>query len=578
MGIRWPDHSSRALLDTGAQGCIVSSKLVSRLGLNVQPSEEEAVGIGGLNVPDIRGQTNFEFTLGSTCTGVSYQVSAVVLDEVVGNSSVWRPQDLPEGDTVIYGSVLSEVLQRFWESEEPPTADRRKPEDDECELFYQYNTARCPSGRFEWPFNECRAPLGPPDRGLRVNVRQLVPKPNPAFLLERYGSLDKLLGVTGWIKRFVNNCRKPQAERNFTPVLSPAERNAALCSLVRVVQAEHFEEEWRCAASRDVGGGGGEMSGVVLPHAPLSAAEALSSLLWQPYECRSPPLARSRTDGALVLAGGGAGGPLTAAAPARAPAQSPNGGRHACASYRATTPRHEMRLPVPAPAPLRKSDSVSVRVPGEPSRQNVSSVNIVQVQDAPSCNVNSAVQTERERSVVSAECQTEEPRRRRARRPRAPRQKRPIKPNNFCFGVTSVSPKVYLYSGWCTWWFTLGQVLQTFDVFLPAEASHQAEQLLLCSHVYISYSLPVELVVHLAVCSRYSKPSMSVRQQKRLIKLNNFCFGIISCIFYRYFSWAPVGVPGGLHQLLQTFDVYCAGEVSHQAEQLLLWNHILYLL
>ncbi|KAI5641772.1 hypothetical protein NE865_06076 [Phthorimaea operculella] len=47
----------------------------------------------------------------------------------------------------------------------------------------------------------------------------------------------------GWIKRFVNNCRKPQAERNFTPVLSPAERNAALCSLVRVVQAEHFEEE-----------------------------------------------------------------------------------------------------------------------------------------------------------------------------------------------------------------------------------------------------------------------------------------------------------------------------------------------
>ncbi|KAI5633747.1 hypothetical protein NE865_13545 [Phthorimaea operculella] len=62
--------------------------------------------------------------------------------------TVWRPQDLPEGDPVLYGSVLSEVLQRFWESEEPPTADRRKPEDDECELFYQYNTARCPSGRF----------------------------------------------------------------------------------------------------------------------------------------------------------------------------------------------------------------------------------------------------------------------------------------------------------------------------------------------------------------------------------------------------------------------------------------------
>ncbi|KAI5638327.1 pao retrotransposon peptidase domain-containing protein [Phthorimaea operculella] len=288
-------------------------------------------------------------------------------------------------DPVLYGSVLSEVLQRFWESEEPPTADRRKPEDDECELFYQYNTARCPSGRFvtrlpflpnrpalgivhiaiprklvpsvgckatlhgfcdasergyaaavylrtasstgtvhvrlvmakskvapvrtrwtipklelagaallarllnhvtcnlrgtinldetvyawtdsrivlcwlqtsvhtlevfvanrvsqitgsetplvwrhvpgewnpadcasrgcrapdlvshplwwgpqwltespqEWPFNECRAPLGPPDRGLRVNVGQLVPKPNPAFLLERYSSSTNFLG------------------------------------------------------------------------------------------------------------------------------------------------------------------------------------------------------------------------------------------------------------------------------------------------------------------------------------------------------------------------------------------------
>ncbi|KAI5651928.1 r3H domain-containing protein [Phthorimaea operculella] len=172
MGIRWPDHSSKSPTGYRAQGCIVSSKLVSRLGLNVQPSADEAVGIGGLNVPDIRGQTNFEFALGSTCTGFSYLVSAVVLDEVVGKllrkkvlqetglvavdttggyvvfGPVWRPQDLPEGDPVLYGSVLSEVLQRFWESEEPPTADRRKPEDDECELFYQYNTARCSSGRF----------------------------------------------------------------------------------------------------------------------------------------------------------------------------------------------------------------------------------------------------------------------------------------------------------------------------------------------------------------------------------------------------------------------------------------------
>lgn len=143
---------------------------------------------------------------------------------------------------------------------------------------------------------------------------------------------------------------------------------------------------------------------------PLSAAEALSSLLWQPYECRSPPFPRSSTDGAIAARGAGA-------------PQSPSGGRHArapYATYRATS--YEMRLPVPAPAPLRKSDSVSVRVPGEPSRANVSSVNIVQVDAPPGRNVNSAVQTERERSVASAECQTEEPaRRRRPRRARAPR-------------------------------------------------------------------------------------------------------------------------------------------------------------
>ncbi|XP_041978578.1 uncharacterized protein LOC121732693 [Aricia agestis] len=138
-------------------------------------------------------------------------------------------------------------------------------------------------------------------------------------------------------------------------------------------------------------GAGGGMS------APLSAAEALSSLLWQPYDCRSPPLARSRTDGALAAGGG----------------QSPNGGRHARASYCAIS---EMRLPVPAPA---KADSVSVRVPGEPS---VCNVNIVRV-DAP--GVESAVQTERERSVATAECQTEEPRRRRTRRARAPRPPEP---------------------------------------------------------------------------------------------------------------------------------------------------------
>ncbi|CAH2109070.1 unnamed protein product [Euphydryas editha] len=36
---------------------------------------------------------------------------------------------------------------------------------------------------------------------------------DPDFLMNRYSSLDKLLGVTAWIKRFTRNCRHPQNKR-----------------------------------------------------------------------------------------------------------------------------------------------------------------------------------------------------------------------------------------------------------------------------------------------------------------------------------------------------------------------------
>ncbi|GBP34074.1 hypothetical protein EVAR_94087_1 [Eumeta japonica] len=157
---------------------------------------------------------------------------------------------------------------------------------------------------------------------------------------------------------------------------------------------------------------------------PLSAAEALSTLLWQPYECRSPPFVRARPDGAAAASARPAaptasGLPLALAS--RSP-QSPSGGRDARAYFYAFAipSRPEMRLPVPAPATARECDSVSVRVPGAPDRANVSSVHIVPAADA-AVNVSSAVQTDRERSVVSAHCQTEEPRRRRTRRARLSR-------------------------------------------------------------------------------------------------------------------------------------------------------------
>lgn len=99
----------------------------------------------------------------------------------------------------------------------------------------------------EWP----RSPVlsTGPLPGLRVHVvEQVQPALDPDFLLNRYSSLDKLLGVTAWIRRFAHNCRHPQA-KCLEPTLSPQERQEALLYWVRAVQAEHFGEEIRTLQS-----------------------------------------------------------------------------------------------------------------------------------------------------------------------------------------------------------------------------------------------------------------------------------------------------------------------------------------
>ncbi|KAI5636614.1 pao retrotransposon peptidase domain-containing protein [Phthorimaea operculella] len=76
----------------------------------------------------------------------------------------------------------------------------------------------------EWPFNECRAPLGPPDRAPRQ---------------------------TSWGDRLDQAVREQLQEASSRTELYTCPlacgRNAALCSLVRVVQAEHFEERGQAA-------------------------------------------------------------------------------------------------------------------------------------------------------------------------------------------------------------------------------------------------------------------------------------------------------------------------------------------
>ncbi|KAI5651837.1 pao retrotransposon peptidase domain-containing protein [Phthorimaea operculella] len=263
MGIRWPDHSSKSPTGYRGSGMYCIELWLANLGWDDQLSGELLkdwlkfvttlpgivhIAIHRKLVPSVgckatlhgfcdaseRGYAAAVYLRTASSTGTVHVRLVMAKSKVAPVRTRWTIPKLELAGAALLARLLNHV-----------TCNLRGTINLD-ETVYAWTDSRivlCWLQTSEWPFNECRAPLGPPDRGLRVNVGQLVPKPNPAFLLERYSSLDKLLGVTGWIKRFVNNCRKPQAERNFTPVLSPAERNAALRSLVRVVQAEHFEEE-----------------------------------------------------------------------------------------------------------------------------------------------------------------------------------------------------------------------------------------------------------------------------------------------------------------------------------------------
>lgn len=221
----------RALLDSGAQGCVLSSWLVRKLGLPIRPHEEGVRGIGDLKVPALVGEVMFTFTPTSK-SNPSITTSAIVLDTVVGRQPaieldpcilsltadfvladtkfyapgpvdvllgadvlgrlllndkrvlqpgglvavqtmlgfvvmgpVYRvspPSPSVDDSVLVVGTALSDVVQKFWEVEEPPSTPRVDPEQEECELFYQNNTGRLRSGRLftRLPFRTGRPPLG----------------------------------------------------------------------------------------------------------------------------------------------------------------------------------------------------------------------------------------------------------------------------------------------------------------------------------------------------------------------------------------------------------------------------------
>lgn len=219
---------ARALLDSGAQGCLVSCNLVKRLGITVREYPHSIRGIGDTEVGSVKGVCRITLT-SRVDSSVSLTVTALVMPNVMGSHPHVRLSPLvrqlvaglsladPDFDIpgpvdillgvdalghllvpgvqmlqttglvsvntrlghvvmgpvmpasprfathgLLYGSVLSEVIQKFWEVEEPPTVRRLDPVEEECEQFYRNNTGRLRSGRFitRLPFRSDRPPLG----------------------------------------------------------------------------------------------------------------------------------------------------------------------------------------------------------------------------------------------------------------------------------------------------------------------------------------------------------------------------------------------------------------------------------
>ncbi|KAF9414720.1 hypothetical protein HW555_007498 [Spodoptera exigua] len=131
--------TARALLDSGAQGCIASTWLVERLRLRVEPGGNYIRGVGGVKVPGLVGQVALSF---SPCISVATDLGDIIMGPVLSPCPLQG-----EDDNLQVGLSLAESVQRFWEVEEPPSAPRQNPEHLECESFFQNNTGRLCSGR-----------------------------------------------------------------------------------------------------------------------------------------------------------------------------------------------------------------------------------------------------------------------------------------------------------------------------------------------------------------------------------------------------------------------------------------------
>ncbi|KAA5553130.1 hypothetical protein F3G51_32980, partial [Pseudomonas aeruginosa] len=74
---------ARALLDSGAQGSIMSSNLAVRLGNPIYKSSYSIRGVGNVRISDVIGHTSFIFSSNPN-PRLQFRVSALVMPEVIG--------------------------------------------------------------------------------------------------------------------------------------------------------------------------------------------------------------------------------------------------------------------------------------------------------------------------------------------------------------------------------------------------------------------------------------------------------------------------------------------------------------
>ena len=103
-----------------------------------------------------------------------------------------------------------------------------------------------------WPMKEEESGDASPDAdGEEQAWTQTASNHSPAkspFDSNRFSSLTRLLRVTSWVLRFINNCRRAKADRQ-TGFLSVNELSISKKTWIKVTQAENFAEEIRCLKS-----------------------------------------------------------------------------------------------------------------------------------------------------------------------------------------------------------------------------------------------------------------------------------------------------------------------------------------